>query len=231
MQFFNQKEQGMAMKKQYSFTHIFNPIYFESEAVADDIQKHLDALEILYLAASEKRNVIEVNSKLTPEGKTDAREELKIEVKKERQKWLKTLDPLSAQISQIEDKMLLTPARSDDVVAELKSREIRDALRTWDVLEVQNVYLDAAKTGNDLLVLAIEGVPFPWKFPKENVVEQVKLARLERKFPEDSAKLADLQLGRKNLQSALQSAESDLRTQGINIAPDPVSDRAGLKVA
>ena len=74
--------------------------------------------------------------------------------------------------------------------------------------------------------------PIPFVFDKEkDIVNQVRQARLERLYPEEAAKLVDLNNGRNNLQSALRSVESDFRAQGIDIAEDPVSDRAGLRVA
>ena len=116
--------------------------------------------------------------------------------------------------------------------AALREREVRDHLRTLDPLDIENMYKQAAKDGDDLLVAAIENAPIPFTFEKQDeIVEQVRTARLERRFPEQSVKLKDLNLGLQNLQSALRSVESNLRAMGLEIAADPVSDRAGLKVA
>ena len=217
-------------KKLYGFAHVHNPDYYSNPEVAADIQRLTDLLEVIYESATAKRAAIEVNSKLTTEGKSEAREELKLELKKKRQGWLATLKPLDDQISQLEKGMVLSPHRPDDVVAALREMEVRSAVRKWDPVDIEAGYKKAAQLGDDLFVLAIENSPVPFKL-KDDLVEATKLARLERKFPADAAKLADLVLGRKNLHSALRSVESNFRALGLEIAPDPVSDRAGLKVA
>ena len=125
---------------------------------------------------------------------------------------------------------MLTVHRPDDVVSALREWEMRSDIRKMDPVDIERAYVDAAKNGDDLFVLAIENAPLPFNL-KEDLVEQVKAARLERKNPEQAAMLKDLNLGLTNLQSAMRSVESNFRALGLEIAADPVSDRAGLRVA
>ena len=219
-------------RKSYSFTHIHDDIYYASEDVARDVKLLTDALEIIYDSASTKRSAIEVNSKLSAEGKAVAREDLKDEIKQARQGWLGRITPLDDQIAQIEKQMVLTSHRPDDVVGAIREWEMRSEIRKMDPTDVGIAYKAAARDGDDLFVLAVENSPVPFVFDRqENLVESVKSARLERKFPEQSAKLKDLNRGLENLQSAMRSVESNFRAQGLEVADDHVSDRAGLKVA
>ena len=217
--------------KNYEFTHIHNPDYYKDPAVADDIKDYLDLLEVIYGDITTKRAAIEINSKLSHAGKAGARKDLIIEIKSARDGWLNRLAPLSRQIESIEKERSLTSSRPDDLVAAYREREVRDHLRTLDPLDIEQLYKAAARDGDDLLIDAIENAPIAFTFKKgPELVEQIRAARLERKFPEQSAKLKDLTLGLANLQSALGGFESNLRTMGLEIAPDPVSDRAGLRV-
>ena len=189
-------------------------------------------LGVIYSDITTKRSGIEINSRLSHAGKAAARKELIIEIKKARTGWLDTLAPLSRQIEAIEKERSLSSSRPDDLVAAFREREVRDHLRTLDPLDIENLYKQAAKDGDDLLIDAIENAPIPFSFKKgAELVEQIRTARLERKFPAQSEKLKDLNLGLTNLQSALGGFESNLRTLGLEIAADPVGDRAGLRVA
>ena len=177
-----------------------------------------------------KRSAIEIDSKLSTEGKAVAREELKEELKQARQGWLDRLNPLDDQIAEIEKGMVLTSHRPDDVVSALREMEMRSEIRKMDPVDIESAYKNAAKNGDDLFVLAIENSPLPFNL-KDDLVEETRKARLDRKFPEQASMLADLKRGRENLQSALRSVESDFRAQGIEISSDPVSDKPGLRVA
>ena len=215
----------------YEFTHIHNPDYYKDQEVGDGIKDHLDMLGVIYGDILAKRSAIEINSRLSHAGKSEARKELVIEIKQARTGWLDTLAPLSKQIAAIEKERSLTSSRPDDFVAALREREVRDYLRTLDPLDIENMYKQAAKDGDDLLIDAIEHAPIPFSFKKgAELVEQIRTARLERKFPAQSEKLKDLNLGLTNLQSALGGFESNLRALGLEIAADLVSDRAGLRV-
>ena len=216
----------------YEFTHIHNSEYYKDPAVSDAIKDHLDVLSVIYGDILAKRSGIEINSRLSHAGKSEARKELVIEIKKARTGWLDTLAPLSRQIEAIEKERSLASSRPDDLVGAFREKEVRDHLRTLDPLDVENLYKNAAKDGDDLLIDAIENAPIKFTFKKgPELVEQIRTARLERRFPEQSEKLKDLNFGLTNLQSALGGFESNLRTLGLEIAADPVSDRAGLRVA
>ena len=143
-------------RKSYSFAHIHDDIYYVSEDVARDVKLLTDALEIIYDSASTKRSAIEVNSKLSAEGKAVAREEFKEELKQARQGWLNRLTPLDNQIVQIEKGMTLSPHRPDDVVAALREQEMRSEIRKMDPTDVGIAYKRAAEIGDDLFVNAVE---------------------------------------------------------------------------
>ena len=146
--------------------------------------------------------------------------------------WLKRLNPLDDQVASIEKQMVLTSHRPDDVVAALREMEMRSEIRKMDPLDLRVAYERAAENGDDLFVNAVENSPMPFVFDKKaDLVEQVRQARLERRFPAQASKLKDLNLGRDNLQSAMRSVESNFRAQGLEISDDSVSDRAGLRVA
>ena len=66
----------------------------------------------------------------------------------------------------------------------------------------------------------------PFSFATQGVVEKVRFSRLERSFPVEAAKSADLKTGKANVLSALKSVETDLKKHGPNIADDPLSDQA-----
>ena len=217
-------------RKNYSFAHIHDDKYYARAEVARDVQLLTDALEIIYDSASMKRSAIEIDSKLSTEGKAVAREELKEELKQGRQGWLDRLNPLDDQIAEIEKGMVLKSHRPDDVVSALREMEMRSEIRKMDPVDIERAYKNAAKNGDDLFVLAIENSPLPFNL-KDDLVEETRKARLDRKFPEQASMLADLKRGRENLQSALRSVESDFRAQGIEISSDPVSDKPGLRVA
>ena len=217
-------------RKNYSFAHIHDDKYYASAEVARDVQLLTDTLEIIFDSASMRRKAVEINSQLTGEGKSVARNALKVEIKQAREGWLKTLTPLDDQISQIEKETVLTSHRPDDVVAALREQEMRVEIRKMDPVDIEIAYKQAAKNGDDLFVLAVENSPLPFNL-KDDLVAKVRAARLERKFPEQAAMLKDLKLGRENLQSALRSVESDFRAQGIEIAEDPVSNKVNLMIA
>ena len=219
-------------RKSYSFTHIHDDKYYVSEDIARDVKLLTDELEILYDSASTKRAAIEVNSNLSAEGKATARQDLIVELKQARQAWLKRLNPLDDQVASIEKQMVLTSHQPDDVVAAIREWETRSEIRKMDPLDLRVAYERAAENGDDLFVNAVENSPIPFVFDKKaDLVEQVRQARLERRFPDQASKLKDLNLGRDNLQSALRSVESNFRAQGLETADDSVSDRAGLRVA
>ena len=212
-------------RKSYSFVHIHDDAYYVNENVARDVKLLTDALEIIFDSASMKRSAIEVDSKFSAEGKSEARKELVAEIKQARQGWLGRLTPLDKQVAQIEKEMVLTAHRPDDVVGAIREMEMRAEIRKMDPTEVGIAYKSAAETGDDLFVNAVENSPLPFVFDKqEKVIDQVRQARLERKFPDQAVMLKDLNLGRDNLQSAMRSVESNFRAQGLEIADDSVAE-------
>ena len=231
-QLFKSTGEKIMARKNYTFAHIHDDKYYASEDVSADVRRLTDLLEVIFDDASTKRSAIEVNSRLTHQGKSEAREELKGEIKKARTGWLDRLTPLDDQVASIQKEMVLTSHQPDDVVSALREWEMRSGIQKMDPVDLRVAYERAAENGDDLFVNAVENSPIPFVFDKqEDLVEQVRQARLERRFPEQASKLKDLNLGLANLQSALRSVESNFRAQGLEIADDSVSDRAGLRVA
>ena len=121
--------------------------------------------------------------------------------------------------------MTLNPPRPDDVVAAIREWELRGLMRKMDPVDLQTAYKAAAESGDDLFVDAVEKSPIPFVFDKkEDVVEQVRFARLKNKYPKDAVQLSDLKLGKTNTLSALKSVEINLARHGLNIADDPLAD-------
>ena len=104
----------------YEFGHIHNPDYYQDPAVAGDVKRLLDLLDIIYGDASTKRSSIEINSRLTHQGKAEARKDLIVEIKQARQGWLDRLKPFDTQIESIEGERVLTSSRPDDVVSAIR---------------------------------------------------------------------------------------------------------------
>ena len=150
-------------KKIYDFAHIHDDAHYADEDVSADVKRLTDLLEIIFDDASTKRANIEINSKLTPEGKAGAREELKVELKTARQGWLNRLTPLDNQIVQIEKGMTLSPHRPDDVVAALREMEMRVEIRKMDPVDIESAYKNAARYGDDLFINAVDNSPVPFK--------------------------------------------------------------------
>ena len=98
----------------------------------------------------------------------------------------------------------------DNVVGELRQREIRDYLRTLDPVDVEEKYVSAARVGDELFLSAIEQSPIPFKFATGGLVDNIVTTRFEQANPEKASRLADLKLGKANVLSALRSSQSVL---------------------
>ena len=116
--------------------------------------------------------------------------------------------------------MTVKQNRPDDTVAEMRQREIRDILRSLDPIDVEAQYLAAAQTGDELFLSAIEESPIPFSFATKGLVDRVRFSRLEKAYPEQATKLADLRTAQSNVSSALKSVTHDLKQQGVEIASE-----------
>ena len=209
-------------KKNYGFAHIHAPASYTSQDLADGIEKRLDDLDAIWTAAFSKNKAIEGNGELTAKGKQIARAALQVEVKKQIKNWLAAQSNLT---DQIEREMQPKRNRPDDVVGEMRQREIRDVLRKLDPTEVEGRYRVAAETGDEQFLSAIEESPVPFLFTT-GLVEKIRFSRLERAFPEQAKKLGDLKIGKTNVISALRSGETDLKKHGLDVSADPLSEAA-----
>ena len=116
--------------------------------------------------------------------------------------------------------------RVDDVVGEMRQREIRDVLRTLDPIDVEEKYMSASRAGDELFLSAVEESPVPFSFAAKGLVEKVRFSRLQRAYPEQATKLADLKIGKANVIIALKSVQNDLAKQNLNVVPDELGQAA-----
>ena len=147
---------------------------------------------------------------------------MEVAIKRAREDWLVLQDPVDDDIRQL--KVEMPPARNcpDDVVGELRQREIRDYLRTLDPIDVEEKYESAARAGDELFLSAIEQSPVPFNFATKGLVEKVSFSRLKKAYPVKAKELADLQTGKANVLSALKSVQAALRKQKLDVADDPL---------
>jgi len=210
----------MSKKKLYGWGHMHQPASYKSADMADSINKRLDELDAIYGSTVSKIRAIEGNGEFTVKGKQNARAALAVEVKSLIRDWRIVEENLADQIRQVEESMTPKRNRPDDSVAEMRQREIRDVLRTLDPIEVEEKYMSAARAGDDLFLQAIEESPFPFSFATKGLIQKVRFSRLEKVYPEEALKLADLRTGETNIESALQSVQADLAKQGLDIKPE-----------
>ena len=213
-------------KKSYGFTHIHQPSSYSTGDMADSIQKRLDALDAIWASSVSELKSIKDSGKFSVKGQQDARAELAVEVRRKIKDWLTAQNPLDDQMNQLKNEMQPKRNRGDDVIGELRQREVKDYLRTLEPLVIEEKYISAARAGDELFLSAVEESPIPFSFAAQGVVERVKFSRLERAYPEQAKKLADLQTGKANVFSALRSVEADLNKNGLNVADDPLRDQA-----
>ena len=210
----------------YDFGHAHMPHSYTNDEIGDGIKERLDVLNEIYLVTESKLKTIANSTSLTPEGKHKARMELENQVRKQRKDWLRKQEKLDERIWQVKQEMKPKENLAGVTVTELRQREVRDYLKTLDLGAIEAEYRAAGENGNDLLLYAVENAPVKYLFLDEELITKVNLARSERLYPEEAARLRDLQIGRANVHSALRSVENSLQGHGINIADDPVADAA-----
>ena len=192
------------------------------------MQEWLDDLEGKVLSALARVKEIKSNGEFTIKGKQKAIAAIAAELDREVKKWRKPIDhALADQIQQLEGKMQPTRNRHDDFVAESRQREVRDYLRTLDPVDMEEKYMSAARAGNELFLSAVEESPVPFSFATKGLVDKIRYARLERQYPEEASKVADLRTSQADVSSALGSVRSNLGQQGIRIlSEDAVGQQA-----
>ena len=108
----------------------------------------------------------------------------------------------------------------------MRQLEVRDYLRTLDPTDIESRYRVASETGDELFLSAVEESPIPFSFATKGLVEGIRFSRLEKAYPVQAAKLADLRIGKANVISALKSVQNDLAKQNLNVVPDELDQAA-----
>ena len=86
---------------------------------------------------------------------------------------------------------------------------------------------EAAISGNDLLLDAIETSPIPLKFATQALIDKIRFQRLETQYPKQAARLHDLQTASQQVDSALNAVRASLRKHSLEIVGvDPVQELA-----
>ena len=216
----------MTEKKMYEFAHIHQPTLFADQDLADGLGKNIDRLESIFLSArSESRSISESND-LTKQGRVNGLKDLSAIIDRETKDWRASMH-YAEMIRQVENEMKPVQKRPDDVVAEMQRREIRDHLSSLDPVEQEGMYREAAISGNDLLLDAIETSPIPLKFATQALIDKIRFQRLETQYPKLAARLRDLQTASQQVDSALNSVRASLRKHSLKIVGvDPVQELA-----
>ena len=198
---------------------------YSSQALVKGMRLLMDDSDKILTAAS-KLEEIKNSGELTMADKQNARAHLKVEIERAREDWLVLQGPVNDGIRQL--KVEMPPARNcpDDVVGELRQREIRDYLRTLDPIDVEEKYESAARADDELFLSAIEQSPVPFNFATKGLVEKVSFSRLEKANPVKAKQLADLQTGKANVLSALKSVQAAFGKQKLDVADDPLDQGA-----
>ena len=175
---------------------------YSSQNLAQRMRLLMDDIAKILNAASELKE-IKNSGELT-----NARVNLEVEIERKRAEWL-ILQPLvDDYIRQLEIEMQPASNHPDNVVEELRQREIRDYLRTLDPVDVEEKYVSAAQVGDELFLSAIEQSPIPFKFATGGLGDNILTTRCEQANPGKASRLADLKLGKANVLSALRSSQS-----------------------
>ena len=212
--------------KMYDFAHIHQPTLFSDQDLADGLGKITDRLESIFLSARSKARSISESNDLTKQGRVNGLKDLSAKVDRETKDWRANIH-YADMIQQVENEMKPVQKRPDDVVAEMQRREIRDHLRTLDPVMQEAAYREAAISGNDLLLDAIETSPIPLKFATQALIDKIRFQRLETQYPKQAARLRDLQTASQQVDSALNSVRASLRKHSLEIVGvDPVQELA-----
>ncbi len=215
-------------KKLYPWGHVHTPTLFNSEDMAEGARERTDKLDGIFNSATTRIKAIKTDGMLTTKGMQSAFADLRVEIQKELNGWQSALGDYADQIRQLKEAMAPTRHRRDDIAWQLELREIRDYFRTLDPLDQEAFYRQAAEEGTDQILEAIEHSPLPFRFATKNLIDKISTQRLERQYPEQAAKLADLLTAQETAGSALKSVRAELAAQGIETrGEDPtVADAA-----
>ena len=210
-------------KRMFSFTFIHQPKLYKSEDLARGVGKLLDELDTIFVSAKSKIKAIRGSGEFTQKGKAAALAELSPEVERQVKDWRRTIDGYEEQIRQLNEEMQPKRNRHDDVVGEMRQAEIRVHLRTLDPLQAEAEFMTAAERGDETFLAAVEDSPVPFTFAAKDLVEKVRFRRLATQYPEQAAKLADLETMKESATSALATVRNELAKSGVETRPDAIS--------
>jgi len=102
--------------------------------------------------------------------------------------------PFDEMASNIKAHMSFKDDSKDDVITELRSREMRDNIRSkMKPLEVENYYLKCCQNDdNALFVQAVETAMPPFNIVKQDIIDRGRQLRLERQHPEKAEQLKQI---------------------------------------
>ena len=186
----------------------------------------MDKLETIFLSARSGARSISDSKDLTRPSKVNKLKDLSAKVDRETKDWRGSMH-YAEMIRQVENEMKLVQKRPDDVVAEMQRREIRDHLRSLDPVLQEAAYREAAISGNDLFLDAIDTSPVPLRFATQALIDKIRFQRLETQYPKQASRLHDLQTAFQQADSALNSVRGSLLKIGVEIrGVDPVQELA-----
>lgn len=196
-------------KKFYEFGIIHQPRLYKSEDLARGVGKLLVELDSIYIGTVSKIKAIQSSGTFTAKGKREAITELSVEVVRLISDWKRVINGYETQIGQLEREMQPKRIRRDDVVGEMRQREVRDYLRTLDPINLEARFMAAAREGDELFLAAIEESLIPFTFSTNDLIEKVRFQRLSVAYPAQSTKVADLQVGSQSASSALATVRNE----------------------
>jgi len=92
-------------------------------------------------------------------------------------------------------------------------------------VEQEAAYREAAISGNDLLLDAIDTSPVPLRFVTKALIDKIQFQRSETQYPKQASRLHDLQTASQQADSALNSVRAGLLKIGVEIrGVDPVQE-------
>lgn len=215
----------MTEKKLYQFSHIHQPTLFTDQELAAGLGRNLDKFETILLSAKKEARSISESKDLNRNGKGNHLKKLAAKVDQETRQCRAGIR-YDEMIRQVKNEMQPIKNRTDDVVAELRRREIRDHLLKLDPIMQEGAYREAAESGNDLFLEAVESAPVPLKFATQELIEKIQFSRLETRYPQQAARLRDLQTAQQQLDSAVSSAQAEMHKFGLEIRRDTTVEEA-----
>ena len=181
-------------------------------------------METIFLSAQSGARSISDSKDLTRPGKVNKLKDLSDKVDRETKDWRASMH-YAEMIRQVEKEMKPVQKRPDDVVAEMQRREIRDHLRSLDPVEQEAAYREAAISGNDLFLDAIDTSPVPLRFATQALIDKIRVQRLETQYPKQASRLHDLRTASQQADSALNSVRGSLLKIGVEIVGvDPIQE-------